>query len=109
TAALRRGGLTEQVQFDGRLAHTEVPAWLRSGRIGWVLLQAVPKFMKNIPSKLFEYWACGLPVLASDLPPSRRFVVDGQNGFSFAPASAAQLAERISYLLTHPDEGRALG
>lgn len=108
-AALGRHGLCGQVKFDGRLAHSEVPAWLRQGRIGLVLLQAVPKFMKNIPSKMFEYWACGLPVVASDLPPIRQFLVDGQNGYCFAPGSAHQLAERIGHLLSHPAECRSLG
>ena len=109
TAALRRRRLDQQVELHGRLAHSEVPAWLRSGRIGLVLLQAVPKFLKNIPSKMFEYWACGLPVLASDLPPVRQFLVEGQNGYLFAPASGAQLAERIADLLSRPDHAQALG
>jgi glycosyltransferase involved in cell wall biosynthesis len=108
-AALRGHDLCGQVKFDGRLAHSEVPAWLRRGRIGLVLLQAVPKFMKNIPSKMFEYWACGLPVLASDLPPVRQFLTDGKNGRLFSPGSAPGLADRIAYLLSRPEESRLLG
>jgi glycosyltransferase involved in cell wall biosynthesis len=108
-AALRQLGLSDQVEFHGRLAHHQVPAWLRSGRIGLVLLQALPKFMKNIPSKMFEYWACGLPVLASDLPPARQFLVEGQNGYLFAPPSAAQLAERVAHLLRDPAKCQLLG
>lgn len=108
-AALRHGGLSDQVRFDGRLPHTEVPGFLRTGRIGLVLLQAVPKFMKNIPSKMFEYWACGLPVIASDLPPVRQFLTDRQNGYGFCPGSAAQLAARISHLLSRPEECQRLG
>jgi glycosyltransferase involved in cell wall biosynthesis len=108
-SALRRDGLMELVRFDGRLPHDEVPAWLRAGRVGLVLLQPVPKFMKNIPSKMFEYWACGLPVLASDLPPARQFLTPGKNGFLFSPTSAADLAERIAYLIRHPASARALG
>jgi glycosyltransferase involved in cell wall biosynthesis len=109
TAALSRSGLDAQVELHGRLAHGAVPAWLRSGRIGLVTLQAVPKFMKNIPSKMFEYWACGLPVVASDLPPIRQFLVEGQSGYFFPPASAPRLAERIAALLSRPDHARALG
>lgn len=106
---LRREGLAGQVRFDGRLPHDEVPDWLRAGRVGLVLLQQVPKFMKNIPSKMFEYWACGLPVLASDLPPARQFLTPGRNGYFFMPGNAADLAERIAYLLSHPDHARRLG
>lgn len=108
-AALDRHGLGEQIELHGRLEHSEVPAWLRSGRIGLVLLQAVPKFLKNIPSKMFEYWACGLPVLASDLPPIRQFLTEGRNGHLFPPANASRLAERIGDLLRRPDHARSLG
>ena len=108
-AALNRQGLCDQVAFHGRLPHDQVSEWLATGRIGLVLLQAAPKFMKNIPSKMFEYWACGLPVLASDLPPARQFLVDGKNGYLFSPASASQLADRISFMLSRPERCRSLG
>ena len=109
TRALLRRNLENQVQLHGRLAHSDVPLWLRSGRIGLVLLQAVPKFLKNIPSKMFEYWACGLPVLASDLPPARRFLVEGENGYFFSPGSAPQLADRIAYMLSDAARCRSMG
>jgi glycosyltransferase involved in cell wall biosynthesis len=106
---IQRLGLGPQVQFDGRIPHREVPSWIGSGSIGLVLLQAVPKFMKNIPTKMFEYWACGLPVLASNLPPARQFVTEGKNGYLFAPDNAKQLADRIAYLLLHSEEREAMG
>jgi glycosyltransferase involved in cell wall biosynthesis len=106
---IERLGLGRQTQFDGRIPHSSAPAWIGSGSIGLVLLQALPKFMKNIPSKLFEYWACGLPVVASDLPPARRFVSEGKNGLLFSPGDPRQLAERITYLLVHSEERAAMG
>lgn len=108
-AAISRCGLGENVEFHGRLPHEQVPGWLGRGRIGLVLLQAVPKFMKNIPSKMFEYWACGLPVLASDLPPARRFLVNGENGYLFSPASSSELADRIADLLAKPELCQSMG
>jgi glycosyltransferase involved in cell wall biosynthesis len=108
-AALRRYELDGQVRFYGRLPHHDVPGFLRAGRAGLVLLQPVPKFMKNIPTKMFEYWACGLPVIASDLPPIRQFLVDGQHGCLFDPKKPAALAERIAFLMSHPQQAEALG
>ena len=102
-------GLQAQVEFRGRIPYSEVPAWIRSGRIGLVTLQPIPKFMKNIPSKMFEYWACGLPVIASDLPPIRPFLSDGKNGLLFDPSSPAALAHAIRSLLQKPAELKAMG
>jgi glycosyltransferase involved in cell wall biosynthesis len=106
---IRSRSLSAQVEVRGRMPHTHVPAWIRSGRIGLVLLQPIAKFMKNIPTKMFEYWACGLPVIASDLPPIRPFLTDGKNGLLFDPTSAEDLARAIDWLVRHPHEGKAMG
>ena len=112
-AALQQGisqrGLSQQVELRGRIPHAQVPAWIRSGRIGLVMLQPIAKFMKNIPTKMFEYWACGLPVIASDLPPIRPFLTDGKNGLRFDPTSATDLARAINWLVQHPSEGKMMG
>jgi glycosyltransferase involved in cell wall biosynthesis len=112
-AAIQRGisqrGLSQQVELRGRIPHTQVPAWIRSGRIGLVMLQPIAKFMKNIPTKMFEYWACGLPVIASDLPPIRPFLTDGKNGLRSDPTSATDLARAINWLIQHPSEGKMMG
>jgi glycosyltransferase involved in cell wall biosynthesis len=107
--AIRARGLTRQIEFHGRLAHDHVPEWIRAGKVGLVPLQKNPKFMKNIPSKMFEYWACGLPVIASDLPPARRFVSPGENGLLFTAGHAASLAATIRYLLDTPTRAQAMG
>ena len=84
-------------------------AWICSGRIGLVMLQPIAKFLKNIPTKLFEYWACGLPVIVSDLPPIRPFLRDGKNGLSFDPTSAEDLGRAIAWLVRHPEECKRMG
>jgi glycosyltransferase involved in cell wall biosynthesis len=106
---IERRGLGAQVELRGRMPHAEVPGWIRSGRIGLVTLQPIAKFMKNIPTKMFEYWACGLPVIGSDLPPISRFLENGSNGLVFSPSSSTDLARAIRFLLERPDEVEALG
>jgi glycosyltransferase involved in cell wall biosynthesis len=102
-------GLTAQVELHNALPYEEVPSWIRSGRIGLVPLLPLPKFMKNITTKTFEYWACGLPVIASDLPPIRPFFTDGYNGVLFEPGNAHDLARAIRLLLAAPAQREAMG
>jgi glycosyltransferase involved in cell wall biosynthesis len=102
-------GLDGQVELRSKMPHSQVPEWIGGGRIGLVTLQPIAKFMKNIPSKMFEYWACGLPVIASDLPPIARFVEDGVNGVLFSPSSSKDLARAIRFLLERPEEAKAMG
>ena len=112
-AAIQEGicnrGLIQQVALVGRIPYSHVPGFIRSGRIGLVTLQPIAKFMKNIPTKMFEYWACGLPVIASDLPPIRQFLVDGKNGVFFNPASAIDLARAIRSLLESSSRCNTMG
>jgi len=102
-------GLEKQIEYVGRIPSWQVPAWIRSGRIGLVTLQPIAKFLKNIPSKQFEYWACGLPVIAGDLPPIRRFVSHSENGLLFQATSAPDLAQAIRKLLEQPAKCKAMG
>ena len=97
------------MELRGTLPYEEVPTWIRSGRIGLVPLLPLPKFMKNISTKTFEYWACGLPVIASNLVPIRPFLTDGYNGVLFEPGSARDSARAIRSLLAAPAQSEAMG
>jgi glycosyltransferase involved in cell wall biosynthesis len=108
-ARIRGFGLESSVEIRGRLDHEVMAAALGEARIGVCPLQPVPKFLLNIPVKVFEYWACGLPVVASDLPPIRPFFRDKEAGFLVPPESPAELARSISWLLDHPDEAARMG
>ena len=79
-------------------------------RIGLIPGQVSVKNMTPfIPTKLFEYLACGLPVVASDLPSIRAFYEAGDWGAIADPGNPAAHAEAIAELLEHPDEAAAKG
>ena len=106
---ITRLSLSELIEIKGRVPHKEVLGLLSQGRIGVVALQPVEKFLKNIPSKLFEYWACGLPVVSSNLPPIRPFFQDGNYGFLVEPTKPEAFAEAFAWLLTHPNIAEQMG
>jgi glycosyltransferase involved in cell wall biosynthesis len=106
---IRALGLETGVKIRGRLDHEQMASALSEAHVGVSSLQAVPKFLRNIPVKIFEYWACGLPVVASDLPPIRPFFRNVNAGFLVRPESASELAERIGWLLGHPGEAARMG
>ena len=73
-AEAARRGIGHAVEFVGRVPFDQVGAHLAAARVGWVTWGAATKNQKNIPTKLFEYMAYGLPVVSSDLPSTRPFV-----------------------------------
>lgn len=106
---IRKLGLESSVEIRGRIDHKEMASTLSQARIGICPLQAVPKFLLNIPIKVFEYWACGLPVIASDLPPIRPYFRGANAGLLFEPTSAASLVRSIEWMLDHPDAAEQMG
>jgi glycosyltransferase involved in cell wall biosynthesis len=102
-------GLAAQVEIMGRIRHSEMAQALGRARIGICPLQDIAKFRVNIPVKVFEYWACGLPVIASDLPPIRPFFKNVHGGILFSPSDAGELAQAIAWLLAHPASSAHMG
>ena len=102
-------GLTESVEIRGRIDHEEMARALSQARIGVCPLQATPKFALNVPVKVFEYWACGLPVIASDLRPIRPYFRTTRAGLLFAPGNSPELASSIEWILDHPNAAAAMG
>lgn len=59
-------------------------------------------------TKLYEYMAMGKPIVAVDLPSVREEVIDGENALLVKPEDAADLAEKIVYVLNNPDAAESL-
>ena len=106
---IHAAGVAHLVQIRGRLDHEKMAEVLSEASIGISPLQATPKFMLNIPVKVFEYWACGIPVVASDLPPMRPFFRNAEAGLLFPAQSAPALAQSIAWLLDNPSKAAAMG
>ena len=102
-------GLSGNVELRGRLEHEDMAEALSEARVGVCPLQDIPKFRLNIPVKIFEYWACSLPVVSSDLPPIRPFFRSVGGGLLCQPADAAELARSVGSLLEDPDTAARIG
>lgn len=102
-------GITHAVTITGRVSFEQIGRYLQRASVGWVSWQAVPKNQKNIPTKLFEYMAFGLPVVTSDLPSTRPFVEQGINGLLVDAADPSAHAAALLQLLRNPDDAAAMG
>ena len=102
-------GVRDQVEIPGRLHRDEVDVLLRDARVGLSVLQPVPNFTSgHYPTKLFEYMAARMPVVASDFPLYRAVVDESQCGRTVDPTSPALIAEAIANLLDHPEDSQAM-
>lgn len=97
------------IKFEGRTPYDQVVTVLNNASVGVIPFQDVPDHAIIIPTKLFEYAACGLPVVVSDLPPIRRYMAEMDCGLLVEPGNPEAFAEAVIYLLEHPHEARRLG
>jgi glycosyltransferase involved in cell wall biosynthesis len=102
-------GAADRVNWLGTIPHESLPALLRAATIGWVPFLDVPKLRKNIATKQFEYMACGLPVLGSDLPPIARFVTPAHAGTLVPPGDPSAHAAAIARMVQHPAKLHEMG
>lgn len=89
-------GDVDNLTWVGRLAPFEVAAYQEAAEI-LVLPQADE--VGQAPMKLYEYLASRSAVIASNIPPFREVLRDGESAVLFEPGSAQDLAISIQRLL----------
>jgi glycosyltransferase involved in cell wall biosynthesis len=62
-----------------------------------------------LPTKIFEYMAGGIPIVASNLPYLAEFIDKNGAGLLADPDNPDQFAEKTIYLLDHKDEAKKMG
>lgn len=90
-------GVREQCSISGWLSYSELQHKMKNADIGLLLLNDT--FYNNYltaPSKLFDYIAQGIPVIATDLPDLRCFIKDGKEGFLLKPDNLQKAAEILN-------------
>jgi glycosyltransferase involved in cell wall biosynthesis len=98
-----------RVQYLGMLDRPSVANLLSRVRLGLMVLQAEPNFVKAMPIKLFEYMAAGIPVIASDFPLWRQIISEAECGLLVDPHDPRAIAHAMEYLLSHDAEAEAMG
>lgn len=69
----------------------------------------LPSYREGAPRVLLEAAACGLPVVATDVPGCREMVLDGVTGLLIPPQDSRALAQAIIVLLQKPELRRRMG
>lgn len=81
--------------------------WLRDADIGIMPLPDLPYEQGKCAFKLIQYFAAGLPVVASPIGMNRDVVEQGRNGF--LADSAEQWEAALETLLVNPERRRSMG
>jgi glycosyltransferase involved in cell wall biosynthesis len=98
-------GTGARVEFLGPRRGDDVFALIRSCRA--TIMPS--RWIENVPNTLLESFACGKPVVGSNVEGVSVVVRDGENGLLFPPGDAADLARKLDALAADPGLARQFG
>ena len=109
TCEFERRKLTGQVHFTGPVSQPEVADWIRRFDVALAPYPRPAHSFYFSPLKLFEYMACGVPVVAPQLGQIEELVREGETGILYPPDEFDALAAACDRILSEPELGRRLG
>lgn len=106
-----RLGVAERVRWFHALAEDELAGWREHATLSLAPLRDCSRnsLQGCSPLKLLESMAAGVPVIASDLPPVRELMRDGEHGRLVAADRPGELARMIRVLLDYPERIAEMG
>jgi glycosyltransferase involved in cell wall biosynthesis len=106
---VRNARAGSRVNILGWVDGPGVARLLGEARIGLVTLHPTAAYLKAQPTKLFEYMAAGIPVVASNFPLWEDVIKSNGCGLTVDPTNPESIAEAIVYLLSNPAEAQEMG
>jgi glycosyltransferase involved in cell wall biosynthesis len=101
--ALRNEVRLTNVSMLAEQPRSKIPAFLSAAQVALVPLRRLELFEGAVPSKLFDAWACGCPVILSIEGEARRVLALADAGVFVEPEDAGQLAQAVLQLKGDPD------
>jgi glycosyltransferase involved in cell wall biosynthesis len=106
-----RLGVDARVRWHFALPDDELASWREHATMSLAPLRDCSRnsLQGCSPLKLLESMAAGVPVIASDLPPVRELMRDGEHGRLVAADRPGELARAVRVLFDYPERIRAMG
>lgn len=94
-------GLSSVIDFIGAVPPQHVPATM--GRAKFIVFPTLRTVSETLGLVGVEAMATGRPLIASDIPATRDYLVDGVNGYKFKMGDSQQLSEVLELARTLTD------
>jgi glycosyltransferase involved in cell wall biosynthesis len=99
---LKKLGGWERVDYHGQVGPEIARELILGSKLGLVLLADTPAYRASLPTKMFEYFAAGVPVIASDFPLWQKLVQDNGCGILVNPQSPEEVVSAIRRYTENP-------
>jgi len=101
---IKQNGMSDRVLIKGRVDYSEVPQILANASI---LVTSQPNTKRaegGFPTKMGEYMMSHTPMIVTDVGEIHQYVQDGITTYMVPPENPGAYAEKLRYILDHPDE-----
>jgi glycosyltransferase involved in cell wall biosynthesis len=98
-----------KVREMGFLNRDQVREVYMESSVGIVTLHPVVNYLDSLPVKMFEYMACGLPVVASNFPEWVRLIRESDSGICVNPLDPGEISTAVNDLLSNPEKAGRMG
>lgn len=100
----------KKVKYFGQIPFEEIPKYLSRADIGVSCTLPMSNYRSvGEPTKIFEYMAAALPVIASNFSTRKKIIEGNKCGICIDPTSPEEIAGAVRYLIGHPEEARKMG
>ena len=103
-AVAKELGVRDRITFTGYLSQGELRSLYHLSEIA-----VLPSIREGFGLTVVEAWLYEKPVVVSTGAGSSELVIDGVNGFTFAPRNSGELADKVQHILKDPARGREMG
>lgn len=102
--------MSDRFLFTGKIPYEKVPLYINASNVCVApFIRARNEKIGLSPLKIYEYLACGKPVVASDIKGVENFLRDSNSGIAVEPENHEELAESILILLQNEDTSKEMG
>lgn len=98
-----------KVKYYGSVDLQKAQDIIQNSIAGLVTYLPVPNHIEAQPTKMFEYMACGTPVIASDFPLWKNIIETNNCGICVNPMDPKSIAETINSIVKNPGRASEMG
>src|SRR5439155_18822417 len=107
---IKKMGLKKYVILKGYVPHHQIVDLLHHAHI--FLLASQSRYhgiSEGIPNAIMEAFATGLPIISTNHGGIPEIVQDGVSGFLVPEKAAQAMADKLAYLIEHPEVCKSMG